>query len=154
MRKICNYLDGLTLSIDSVDNDINCNLGRGIKHYDNVKKILDYEQGKDIKININTVVSKANYNNIGELGEFLNNYKIDKWKFFKFMPLREIAKENKNFFEISDTEFDNFEERSSVFKKFSNIHEFDYRQEKDIEDKYIMIVANRRHLQNRKSERI
>lgn len=140
--EVLKYLDSLTLSIDSIDNEVNYNLGRGINHYANVKKLLDYEQNNNVKLNINTVVSKENYNKIDELGEFLNNYKIEKWKFFKFIPLRETAQKNKSIFEITDTEFDNFEESSSVFKKFQNIKEIDYRQERDIEDKYILIVAN------------
>lgn len=140
--EILDYIDSLTLSIDSIDNKVNDNLGRGINHYSNVKKLLDYKRNDNIKLNINTVVSKENYDKIDELGEFLNNYKIEKWKFFKFMPLRETAQKNKSMFEITDTEFDNFEENSSVFRRFENIKELDYRQETDIEDRYILILAN------------
>ena len=141
MREICNYLDSITLSIDAVDNDINDTLGRGTYHYENIKKILDHESGKNIKVNINTVVSKENYSKIYELGEFLNNYSIDNWKFFKFMPLRETAQMNKDFFEITDADFENFE-NNNIFKKFDNIGHFEYRKEEDMENKYILIVAN------------
>jgi pyruvate/2-oxoacid:ferredoxin oxidoreductase beta subunit len=50
------------------------------------------------------------------LGEFLNNYKIGMWKFYKFMPLRETAEKNKSFFEISDKEFENFQNNRSIQK--------------------------------------
>ncbi len=142
IRKVCDYLNSLTLSIDSIDSNTNDFLGRGKDHYDDIKNILDYVQDKDIKLNINTVVTQRNKEEIEELGEFLNHYKINMWKFFKFMPLRETAKENKNFFEISNQEFENFENKSKVFGKFENISSIDCRQEEDMEEKYTLIIAN------------
>lgn len=139
-KEIYNYLDSLTLSIDSVNSDTNNNLGRGINHYNNVKQILDYVKDKNIELDINTVINKENINEVQDLGEFLNHYKIGLWKLYKFMPLRETAEKNKNFFEISDKEFENFE-NSVVFKKFENISSFDYRKEEDME-KDILIIAN------------
>ena len=139
-KEIYNYLDSLTLSIDSVNSDTNNNLGRGINHYNNVKQILDYVKDKNIELDINTVINKENINEVQDLGEFLNHYKIGLWKLYKFMPLRETAEKNKNFFEISDKEFENFE-NSVVFKKFENISSFDCRKEEDME-KDILIIAN------------
>lgn len=137
-EEICDNLDYLVLSIDSINNETNQELGRGVNHYSTVKEVLEYVKDKDIKLNINTVVSKKNINQIDELGTFLNNYKIDTWKFFKFMPLRETAEKNKNLFEISDSEF---EKQKGVFSKFNNINNINYKQEKEIEES-ILIVAN------------
>ena len=139
IKEICNYLDSLTLSIDSTNNETNAELGRGINHYDNIKTILDYVKDKELKLNINTVVSKKNINQLDELGNFLNKYNISSWRVFQFMPLRETAEKNKEQFEISDAEF---ESKKGVFQKFENIGRVDYRQEKDMEDKYVLLVAN------------
>lgn len=139
IKEICNYLDSLTLSIDSANNDINAELGRGKNHYNNIKDVLDYVKDKKIKLNINTVVSKKNINEIDELGKFLNNYKIDSWRVFKFMPLRETAEKNREQFEISEKEF---EDSKNVFKTFTNIPAIEYREEKDMENKYVLLVAN------------
>lgn len=136
---ICNYLNSLTLSIDSTNNEINAELGRGENHYNNIKKILDNVQNKELKLNINTVVSKKNINQLDQLGDFLNTYKINSWRVFKFMPLRETAERNREQFEISDTEFEN---QKTIFQKFENIMSVDFRQEKDMENKYILLVAN------------
>ena len=38
--EILNYLDSLTLSIDSISDEINVKLGRGKVHFSNIKKIL------------------------------------------------------------------------------------------------------------------
>lgn len=139
MREILGYLDSLTLSLDTINDDTNEELGRGRNHFEEVKTILDYVKGKSLKININTVVSKKNINEMEQLGEFLNNYNISKWKFFKFMPLRETAEKNKDEFAITDAEF---EQTKNVFKNFGNIGETDFRQEKDMEDKYTLLIAN------------
>ena len=139
MREILGYLDSLTLSLDTINDDTNEELGRGRNHFEEVKTILDYVKGKSLKININTVVSKKNINEMEQLGEFLNNYNISKWKFFKFMPLRETAERNKDEFAITDAEF---EKTRNAFRHFGNIGETDFRQEKDMEDKYTLLIAN------------
>lgn len=139
MREILGYLDSLTLSLDTINDDTNEELGRGKNHFEEVKTILDYVKGKSLKVNINTVVSKKNINEMEQLGEFLNNYNISKWKFFKFMPLRETAERNKDEFAITDAEF---EQTKNVFRHFGNIGETDFRQEKDMEDKYTLLIAN------------
>lgn len=139
MREILDYLDSLTLSLDTINDDTNEELGRGRNHFEEVKVILDYVKDKNLKVNINTVVSKKNINEMEQLGEFLNNYNISKWKFFKFMPLRETAEKNKDEFAITDAEF---EQTKNVFRNFGNIGETDFRQEKDMEDKYTLLIAN------------
>ncbi len=118
-------MDSLTLSLDSVNNEINTELGRGKEHYNNIKTILEYVKDKEIKLNINTVVNKKNIEQLDELGNFLNKYKINSWRVFKFMPLRETAQKNREQFEISNEEF---ESKKNIFKNFENIGRVDYRQ--------------------------
>lgn len=59
-REILKYLDSLTLSLDTINNDTNAELGRGKKHFEEVKSIMDYirDENLPVKININTVVKK------------------------------------------------------------------------------------------------
>lgn len=139
IKKITSYLDSLTLSIDSVNNKTNEKLGRGDKHYNNIKYILDSINNSNLKIRINTVANKINLNEITELIEFLNNYNIYAWRIFRFMPLREIAVVNKEKFEITDQEFLRVKK---IIKQNSNIKKIEYREEKDMEEKYLLLVAN------------
>ena len=139
--KIYKYLDSITLSIDSIDDDINDLLGRGRTHFQEIKKILDYIKLKkyDVKIRINSVVCKTNLNSIDKLISFLNNYNIYSWRVFKFMPLREKAVINKEMFDISMKEYHDIVKN---LKEKSNIKNIDTRVEEDMESKYILILAN------------
>ena len=139
--EIINYLDSLTLSLDSTNNEINKELGRGKEHFKDVKDILDYikENNSDIKLRINTVANKLNIDNMSEFILFLNEYNIYAWRIFRFMPLRETAVKNKNKFEISNDQFQSIKEKCN---KECNITNIEYREEDDMESKYVLLVAN------------
>lgn len=139
--EILNYLDSLTLSLDSTDNKTNQDLGRGKEHFSNVKYILDYIKANniDIKVRINTVANKLNIDNLSEFILFLNKYNIYAWRIFRFMPLRETAVKNKNEFEISDEQFKSIKEKCN---KECSVKHIEYREKEDMEKKYILLVAN------------
>lgn len=139
IREVCDYLDSLTLSIDSIDENINTELGRGKNHFNNIKIVLEYLKDKKLKVNINTVVSKINIDHLEDLGNFISNYNVNAWRIFKFIPLRETAKVNKEMFEISAEEFAS---KKELFESFKNIPKVEYRQDDDFEDKYILIMSN------------
>lgn len=101
------YLDYITLSYDSNNSDIYKIMGRGENHGTNVIEALDFIQKNeiDVKIKINTLVSKINKDEVTNIGKTLEKYNIERWKLFKFMPLRNCAISNSTNFEISDEEF-------------------------------------------------
>lgn len=139
--KIYRYLDSVTLSIDSIDDDINDSLGRGREHRSEIKEILDYIKFKkyNVKVRINSVVCKNNIDVFDNLIVFLNDYDIYSWRIFKFMPLREKAVVNKEKFNITMDEYLNVVLKVKENSKIKNI---DTRIEEDMEKKYILILAN------------
>ena len=139
MREIYNYLDSLTLSIDTIDNELNEKMGRGYEHYNNIKAVLNSLLEFDLKVNINTVVSKMNMGTLENLGNFIKNYNINAWRIFKFIPLRETAKLNKDMFEISKVDF---KANKPLFTSFPNIQRIEFREDDDMENKYILIMPN------------
>ena len=84
------YLDYITLSYDSNSSDTYKIMGRGERHGINVIKALDFIQKNEInvKVKINTLVSKINKDEITDIGKTLERYSIERWRLFKFMPLR------------------------------------------------------------------
>ena len=133
------YLGEITLSIDSINSEINEKLGRGSDHYENICRAITFirEKKKNFSININTVVTKINLDYIEEMSEFITKWEIPQWRIFRFCPLRGTAVLNKNSFEITDEQF------RAVCKSVKNLNlkcAVQFRNYKDMEQGYLLIT--------------
>ena len=133
------YLDYITLSYDSNNSDTYKIMGRGERHGINVIKALDFIQENDInvKIKINTLVSEINKNEITDIGKTLEKYIIERWRLFKFMPLRNCAISNSINFEISNEEFRQV--ISNVKDLYGKHIQISERNEDKIQSDYLLI---------------
>lgn len=133
------YLEYITLSYDSNNSYINTIMGRGDKHGINVIESLDFIKDNkiDIKVKINTLVSKINKDEINNIGKMLKKYNIERWKLFKFMPLRNCAISNSTSFEISNEEFNHIV--SDVKKLYGEYVYIDKCNENKIQSNYLLI---------------
>lgn len=102
LEKIIKTFDWISFSIDSSNEIINEEIGRGKNHLSTIIKILDKCNNR-IRVKINTVANKYNLNDLENIYNIISKYNINRWKIFRFYPLRK-GKDNKNLFYLNDNE--------------------------------------------------
>ncbi|MAC84449.1 MAG: radical SAM protein [Arcobacter sp.] len=135
------YLSIFAISIDSIKRDNNLKIGRVQKEtslkisqvFRNIELFRSFS--KDIKIKINTVVNKYNYNEY--LGDFISLIKPDKWKVFQALSI------NSNEIHCSNSQYKIFLQKH----KKLNISTFTESND-EMTDSYIMIDPHGRFYQN------
>ena len=135
------YLNYITFSVDSIDDDLNEKIGRGKNHFKNIEKLINYivTKNKNIIIKINSVITNKNKNEFINLANKLKDKPIKRWKIFKFIPLRGTALKNKEKYNITTKEFDNTI-KEIVNKKLP--FEVIGCKNKDFEKNYILVNPN------------
>lgn len=133
LDKYLSSITKLTFSIDSPNRFMNEASGRGIHHYEHIKKLLPYinEKYPNIILEVNTVVTYDNSDEIDfmfeALGSEISFYGLKKWKISRFCPLRGYAKERKNLLSVSDSVFE------SIKNEYSNKSDFFEIQVRDLD---------------------
>jgi len=140
INEIEEYTDYITFSLDAIDDNINNELGRGIEHANHIIDLLKYikDNKKNIKVKINTIVTKKNIENIKEISNVLKNFDIERWKFFKFISLRGKSIENQKEYKIKDCEY---EKIVDIIKKERLNCPIIKCKKEDIQKKYLLINA-------------
>lgn len=102
LDKIIERFDWITFSLDSINGDINEVIGRGKNHFSKIIWLLQKCNNK-IKIKINTVANKYNYNDLESIYRIISKYNISRWKILVFWALRR-GNDNKDMFSLDDSE--------------------------------------------------
>ena len=137
-RELIQNLDEITISIDSIDDDVNEQMGRGFDHYQNVCTAFEFIKLNNplVRVNVNTVVTKYNIDQIENMNSFIREWGISQWRIFRFCPLREKAIKNSSKFEISNDEF------IDIKNKLLNLEmecDLQFRNYEDMGEKYLLI---------------
>lgn len=146
------YVDLVALSIDSLQDETNVALGRGIEHRNTVMDRIRALMRVGIKVDVNTVVMRQNVYDLDEMGEFFRENPISgKWKLMTFFPVREKALKNKERLEISDELF--LAQVRQLIEKYSDV-KITYMMNDQIQQQYPGVRANgdllvTRHSQDR-----
>ncbi len=90
LDRVDGCLDWVAVSIDTVDPEKLKSIGRttraGPMSADDYLSVTDMLKQRDIRLKINTVVTRTNYNE--DLGEFIANARPERWKLFQVLPVR------------------------------------------------------------------
>ncbi len=129
-HRIINTFDWISFSIDSSNINVNDEIGRGKNHLEKIIDLLDKFNNK-IKLKINTVANKYNINDLENIYNIISKYQINRWKIFRFYPLRK-GKENENLFYLNESESQLVEEyvlrkqreNSKIKIHYNNLSEF------------------------------
>jgi radical S-adenosyl methionine domain-containing protein 2 len=93
--RLPDYLDWLRLPLEGIGNQVNARCGRRYDHYTIVENILKKCQRLiGPKLKINTVATSLNWKDIIHILDYLDGWKIERWKIFQFYPIRGFAKLN------------------------------------------------------------
>ena len=134
------YIDLVALSIDSLQDETNVALGRGIEHRKTVLRRIQHLMAEGIKVDVNTVVMRQNIRDLDEMGAFFRENPISgKWKLMTFFPVREKALLNKAQLEISDQDF--LDEVHRLIQTYSDVH-ITYMMNDQIQQQYPGVRAN------------
>lgn len=130
LNKIIKKFDWITFSIDSLNETINEEIGRGQEHSEKIIQLLKKCNNK-IKIKINTVASKYNINDLEDIYKTISRYNISRWKILVFWSLRN-AKTNEDMFKLNDSQIKSIskfvnkknKEKLSMKIHFNDFNEF------------------------------
>lgn len=104
-RQLFENLDLIAFSIDSFENELNLEIGRNVGgktiSFEEILELSEYCHGKNVKIKINTVVTKLNFNS--SLAEKIVMLKPIRWKILRMLPL---GNQNNNSFDLIPTDED------------------------------------------------
>ena len=146
------YVDLVALSIDSLQDETNIALGRGIEHKKTVMQRINTLMEKGIKVDVNTVVMRQNLADLDEMGAFFKENPLSgKWKLMTFFPVREKALQNRDRLEIADEVF--LAEAQRLIAKYPEV-KITYMMNDQIQQQYPGVRANgdllvTRHAQDR-----
>lgn len=105
------YLDWIAVSIDSLNDESNVEIGRAIVgkkplgtayYYELIDRIHKYGYG----LKINTVVNKVNFKD--DFNSFINHANPKRWKVLQVLPILGQNDENIDAFKITDIEYQHF----------------------------------------------
>jgi len=87
LREMSGYVDWIGISVDSADEVIEKELGRGYgQHIEHVSKVCELIHEYGMKLKINTTVTKMNFSE--DMKPFISSLCPDRWKVFQILHMK------------------------------------------------------------------
>ncbi len=106
LDKIMNIFDYISFSLDACSDEEEAKVGRNNRHFTRIISVLDKIKAKGgFTVKINSMVSSVNAPYIHELYDrVIAQYDfIDRWKIFRFAPLRGEGQKNGDRYSLTDS---------------------------------------------------
>jgi len=117
-EELLKFLDVIAIDIDSLREETNLKLGKSRIHVLTAENLIQRAAKLNLKVKINTVVTKLNILDIVEVANWIRGRKnIYRWKIFQFLPSYGLAKVNESVLKISKEEFKMLGEKISEMMK-------------------------------------
>lgn len=106
--KILEVFDWITFSLDASNKQLQSQIGRNKTHFERVLKLLEFINGSNLnsKVKINTLVCKKNMGDLSSLHSLLKEYKVKRWKLFRFLASRGSAQVHNEEYAIEEDDFE------------------------------------------------
>lgn len=140
------YLDWVSISIDSLKEHTNINIGRKIKRkgvdVDFYTNLIVRIKKFNYRLKINTVVNSYNYKE--NMTGFIIKANPERWKVFKVLPIEKQNNKNYKRYEVSNSEFNFFLNNHNTIKSLVK------EDNNDMTGSYVMIDPAGRFFDNTK----
>ncbi len=143
------YLDWIAISIDSLNEATNLNIGRAIVGKRALTEAFYKERIKDIKkhgygLKVNTVVNA--YNHLDDFNDFINFAKPKRWKVLQVLPIEGQNDHKIDAFKISGKQFNTF------VAKHAGLNSMVPESNNEMQGSYVMIDPAGRFFDNSKGK--
>lgn len=137
-QKVSPFISRISLTMDAIDMNTQILMRKNNNITDHTIFLINIFHDLNIPVNIKTLVTKINKNEIVKIGNVLEKLPIKYWTLLQFIPLNRGEINQSNFL-FKDNEFD--EVCSGVRKAFSSV-DIRIRKFNDSDNNYCFIAAN------------
>ena len=103
-QKIAPFLSRISLTMDAIDADIQIEMRKNTEITDHTIDLIKIFHDLNVPVNVKTLITKINKNEIEKIGKILSNLPIKYWSLLEFVPLNR-GKTNQSNFLLKPAEF-------------------------------------------------
>lgn len=139
--EIIKYIDEITFSIDTVDDELNSQIGRGENYFLHIKEVVRNLKDKysNCLLSVNTIVMKPTLNVIDDVYDEIKKIGLKKWKLIQFCYFRGLAIQNKEYLAVTDQEYN---EALNKYKTLECDFEIVGHNSKQVEEEHILVTSS------------
>lgn len=137
-KEIAPYISRISLTMDAVDSEVQMQMRKNDKITEHTVALIKIFVDLNIPVNIKSLITKINKDEIIKIGKVLENLDIKYWSLLEFIPLNRGAL-HKDKFQLSSDEFNNISE--NIKKEFLGM-DIRTRSFKNSDGQYCFIAPN------------